>query len=46
MSCDAGSLVTDLRAMADAGYQVESVEGVDQFPHSPHGEWVTLLRMG
>ena len=46
VSCDAGSLVTDLRAMADAGYQVESVEGVDQFPHSPHGEWVTLLRMG
>lgn len=46
VSCDAGSLVTDLRALADAGYRVARIEGVDQFPHSPHGEWVALLQMG
>lgn len=46
VSCHAGSLVADLARLLGAGYGLVSLDGVDQFPHTPHGEWVALLQTG
>lgn len=40
VSCFAESLIADAVALAKLGYRAEAVVGVDQFPHTPHGEWV------
>lgn len=42
VSCDAGSLARDLRAITSCGYVVRSVTPVDQFPGTPHVEVVAI----
>ncbi|MEY3015595.1 MAG: rRNA ((1939)-C(5))-methyltransferase RlmD [Pseudomonadota bacterium] len=44
VSCNPQSLARDLGPLAEAGYVVERVRAVDQFPHSPHVETVAALR--
>ena len=46
VSCHGPSMVEDLGRLAAGGYAVVSLEGVDQFPHTPHGEWVMRLSLG
>lgn len=42
-SCWTATLVTDLKALVDAGWRLEDVAGVDQFPRTPQTEWVVRL---
>lgn len=44
VSCYAESMTTDVAQLLPLGYRVVAVEGVDQFPHSAHGEWLLHLR--
>ena len=44
VSCAAESFVRDLDALIHLGYRLESLSGVDQFPDTPHCEWVGWLR--
>lgn len=46
VSCDSATLARDLRYLREHGYQVEKVQGVDQFPHTTHVETVVLLSKG
>ena len=46
VSCWAESLTADCADLAALGYGPGPVTGVDQFPHTPHGEWVVTLRQG
>ena len=43
VSCSPKSLATDLVWLRDFGYELISVQPVDQFPHTTHVETVTLL---
>lgn len=43
VSCEAGSLVADLAVLHAAGWEIRHLEGVDQFPQTPHGEWIVSL---
>lgn len=43
VSCDSATLARDLKYLRQEGYQVEKVQGVDQFPHTVHVETVCLL---
>ena len=43
VSCDSATLARDLKYLRGEGYQVEMVQGVDQFPHTVHVETVVLL---
>jgi 23S rRNA (uracil1939-C5)-methyltransferase len=43
ISCFTDVFVKDCAELARMGYAVESLVGVDQFPQSPHAEWVALL---
>lgn len=45
VSCDPNTLARDLRAMLDAGYELESVEALDLFPQTYHVETVARLRL-
>ncbi len=45
VSCDAASLGRDLRALVDAGYDIDAIQPVDMFPHTFHVESVTTLRL-
>lgn len=38
VSCDSATLARDLRILADGGYQIEKVRGVDQFGQTVHCE--------
>jgi 23S rRNA (uracil1939-C5)-methyltransferase len=43
VSCDIATLARDARRLLDAGYRLESVEGFDLFPNTPHLECVAVL---
>lgn len=43
VSCFTDVFVTDIQQLKSLGYEVRSLEGVDQFPNSPHAEWIALL---
>lgn len=40
VSCEAESLIADLSRLHLGGWRVERLHGLDQFPGSPHAEWV------
>lgn len=44
ISCFAESLIEDLVRLGELGYEVQSVEGLDQFPQSVHCEWLVVLK--
>lgn len=46
LSCSAGTLSRDLRALATAGYGVEALIPFDFFPQTHHVETLALLRQG
>jgi 23S rRNA (uracil1939-C5)-methyltransferase len=43
VSCDVATLARDARHIVDAGYRIESVEGFDLFPNTPHVETVVVF---
>lgn len=43
VSCSPKSLAEDLQWLGDYGYQLQTVQAVDQFPHTPHVECVVLI---
>ena len=45
VSCDAATLARDLRALLDAGYEMEAIQPVDLFPQTAHIESVSTLRL-
>lgn len=40
ISCFAASLIEDSARLIAMGYQLENAHGIDQFPQSPHNEWI------
>jgi 23S rRNA (uracil1939-C5)-methyltransferase len=46
VSCDPTTLARDLRTLAEAGYGIESVHLVDQFPQTLHIETIVHLTRG
>lgn len=45
VSCDVATLARDARRMLDAGYHLESLQGFDLFPNTPHVEAVAVFRV-
>jgi 23S rRNA (uracil1939-C5)-methyltransferase len=43
ISCFTDVFIRDCAKLKELGYIVKSLTGVDQFPQSPHAEWVALL---
>ena len=43
MSCDASSLVKDLKILKDGGVEVKQLEAFDLFPGTDHLEWLAVL---
>lgn len=43
ISCDPATLARDVKALAQAGYKVEDVQGFDMFPQTFHVETVVLM---
>lgn len=43
VSCHTESFIKDAERLKDFGFTLTSLEGVDQFPHSSHCEWVGLF---
>lgn len=43
VSCHTPSLCSDIAILCDLGYQVAQVRGIDQFPMTPHCEWIVCL---
>ena len=43
VSCDSATLARDLKVLCGAGYELEKVRPVDQFPMTVHIETVCLL---
>ncbi|MGH7442191.1 MAG: 23S rRNA (uracil(1939)-C(5))-methyltransferase RlmD, partial [bacterium] len=44
VSCDPASLARDVKRLAEGGYHLQSCQGVDLFPQTPHVESVNLLK--
>jgi len=44
VSCDPAAGARDLRALTEAGYELESLQAWDLFPHTHHVEMVSVLR--
>jgi 23S rRNA (uracil1939-C5)-methyltransferase len=40
VSCFEESLSADAAQLQELGYKLEAIQGIDQFPQSPHCEWV------
>lgn len=45
VSCDSTSFVSDAQALQAAGYRLEKIRGVDQFPHTSRMEWVARFSL-
>ncbi len=43
LSCSASSLARDLRSLEEAGYEVETLQPYDFFPHTEHFETLAVL---
>ena len=43
VSCGPASLARDLKLLAGYGYEIQSVQPVDMFPHTAHVETVVLM---
>jgi len=43
LSCYAPTLVSDVARLYELGYRAKRMELLDQFPQSPHAEWLCLL---
>jgi 23S rRNA (uracil1939-C5)-methyltransferase len=43
VSCDPQSLARDLTRITASGYEIDSIQPVDMFPHTPHIETVVVL---
>ncbi len=43
ISCNPKALMTDLKVLKNAGYEIKKVVGVDMFPNTPHVETCVLL---
>jgi len=46
VSCFTESFLNDVARLEKLGYLRDELLSVNQFPHSPHSEWVTLLTRG
>ena len=46
ISCEPAAGARDVRALTSLGFTLESVQPVDQFPHTSHVEMVSVLRRG
>jgi len=44
VSCDPAAGARDLRALTEVGYELESLQAWDLFPHTHHVEMVSALR--
>jgi 23S rRNA (uracil1939-C5)-methyltransferase len=44
VSCHAESLSKDAHALYELGYKLEIIEGIDQFPNTPHCEWIACFQ--
>lgn len=45
ISCFAQSMAEDLERLKNCGYSIDTLRGIDQFPHSPHCEWICRLTL-
>lgn len=43
VSCFTESFLADVGRLNHLGFELVSLTGVDQFPHSPHMEWISLM---
>lgn len=44
ISCHMGALARDLKALAESGYRIESVQAFDMFPRTKHIETLAILK--
>ncbi len=43
-SCDLGTLARDCSSLVESGYEIETIQPMDNFPHTAHVENVCLLK--